>query len=90
MADLPLELYHESKRKKRKRAAAVFFVSVVSIAQHMNCKRKNLELGDFSEEETETRYRKQMLRNIYMGPNEYCYDTLRFTKRSFGDMCYLM
>jgi hypothetical protein len=30
-------------------------------------------LGDFSEEEAETRIRKQMLRNIYLGPNRYCY-----------------
>ncbi|CAM0949769.1 unnamed protein product [Alopecurus aequalis] len=90
MADLPIELYHERKRKKRKRAAGVFFVSVVSIAQHIYCKRKILELGDFSEEEAETRVRKQMLRNIYLGRNEYCYDTLRFTKRSFFDLCAIL
>lgn len=90
MADLPLELYHERNRKKKKRAAAVFFVSVVSIAQHMYCKRRIVELGDFSEEEAETRFRKQMLRNIYLGPNEYCYDTLRFTKRSFFDLCAIL
>ena len=68
----------------------MFFVSVVSIAQHMYCRRKILELGDFSEEEAETRIRKQMLRNIYLGPNEYCYDTLRFTKRSFFDLCDIL
>ena len=89
MADLPLELYHE-RRKKRKRAAAGLFVSVVAIAQHIYCRRRIVELGDFSEEEAETRFRKQMLRNIYMGPNQYCYDTLRFTKRSFFDLCAIL
>ena len=49
-----------------------------------------LELGYFSEEEAEIRVRKQMLRNIYLGPNEYCYDTLRFTKRSFFDLCDIL
>jgi hypothetical protein len=89
MADLPLELYHE-KRKKRKRAAAGFFITVVAVAQHMYCRRKIVELGDFSEEEAETRIRRQMLRNIYLGPNLYCYDTLRFTKRSFFDLCAML
>jgi len=89
MADQPLDLYHE-RRKKRKRAAAGFFVSVVAMAQHIYCRRRIVELGDFSEEEAETRIRKQMLRNIYMGPNQYCYDTLRFTKRSFFDLCAIL
>jgi hypothetical protein len=89
MADQHLELYYERK-KKRKRAAAGFFVTVVAVAQHIYCRRKIVELGDFTEEEAETRLRKQMLRNIYMGPNLYCYDTLRFTKRSFFDLCAIL
>jgi hypothetical protein len=56
----------------------------------MYCRRKIVELGDFSEEEAENRIRRQMLRNIYMGPNLYCYDTLRFTKRSFFDLCAML
>jgi hypothetical protein len=32
MADQPLELYHE-RMKKRKRAAAGFYVTVVAVAQ---------------------------------------------------------
>jgi hypothetical protein len=89
MADLALQLYHE-KRRKRKRAAAGFFITVVAVVQHMYCRRKIVELGDFSEEEAETRIRRQMLRNIYLGPNLYCYDTLRFTKRSFFDLCAML
>jgi hypothetical protein len=84
MADQALELYHE-RMKKSKRAAAGFFVTVVAIAQNYYCRRRIVELGDFSEEENETRVRKQMLRNIYMGSNLHCYDTLRFTKRAFFD-----
>jgi hypothetical protein len=80
MPDLPLQLYHE-KRRKRKRAAAGFFITVVAVAQHMYCRRKIVELGDFSEEEAETRIRRQMLRNIYLGPNLYCYDTLKFYQK---------
>jgi len=89
MADQQLELYHE-RRKKRKRAATGFFVTVVAVAQHIYCRRRMVELGDFREEEAKTRIRKQMLRNIHMGPNLYCYDTLRFTKRSSSNLCAIL
>jgi hypothetical protein len=89
MADQALELYNE-RTKKRKRAAAGFFVTVVAVAQHYYCRRRIVELGDFSEEETNTRVRKQMLRDIYMGSNLHCYDTLRCTKRSFFDLCAIL
>jgi hypothetical protein len=80
MTDQPLELYHE-RMKKRKRAEAGFFVTVVAVAQHYYCRRRIVELGDFIEEEVETRVRKQMLRNIYMDSNLYCYDTLKIYQK---------
>jgi hypothetical protein len=83
-------LSYNERWKKRKRAAAGFFVTVVAIAQHIYCRRRIVELVDYSEEEAETRIRKQMLRNIDLGPNRYCYDTLRFTSRSFFDLCAIL
>ncbi|GJN03203.1 hypothetical protein PR202_ga20620 [Eleusine coracana subsp. coracana] len=41
-------------------------------------------------DEDEVEERKQMLRNLYQGPNIYYYDSLRLTKRSFNDLCAIL
>ena len=63
MSDLRVNtLRDDERRKKRKRAAAGFFVSVVVIVQHTYCRRRIRELDDFSEDETEIKIRKNMLK----------------------------
>ena len=90
MLELHLNTLHDDERRKRKREAAGFFVSVVAIVQHIYCRRRIREIDDFSEDEAEIRIRKQMLRSIYEGSNKYCYDSLRLTKRSFADLCAIL
>lgn len=51
--DLQVNLVHdnERRRKKRKRAATGFFVTVIAVIQHVYCQRRIREIQDFSDDE---------------------------------------
>ncbi|TVT98270.1 hypothetical protein EJB05_56437, partial [Eragrostis curvula] len=79
------------KRRKRKRVVVVLEVSIMAIIANRYQRRRSRHIVDPEEAlERNVEGRKQMLRNLYQGSNRYCYDSLRLTKRSFGDLCDIL
>ncbi|TVU07361.1 hypothetical protein EJB05_47412, partial [Eragrostis curvula] len=79
------------KRRKQKRVVVVLEVSIMAIIANRYQRRRPRHIVDLEEAlERNVEGRKQMLRNLYQGSNRYCYDSLRLTKRSFGDLCAIL
>ncbi|TVU50270.1 hypothetical protein EJB05_01636, partial [Eragrostis curvula] len=79
------------KRKKQKRVVVVLAVSIMAIIANRYQRRRTRHIVDPEEAlERNVEGRKQMLRNLYQGSNIYCYNSLRLTKRSFGDLCAIL
>ena len=78
------------RAKKRKLILQSIIITMIAVVTSYNERHLPREPKEDSELAADMLFRKRILKRLYEGDDENCYDLLRLTKRAFVDLCSIL